>query len=415
MTLPFYTYVYGVLFWISFAGVTVTLIVILTIISLLYFLFRCVVPMTPSLPTSDILHKQLSGIIQQNGLREETVDVSGVMIHCVMKDCVTIDTDRCANDPSPAPQCDDVVVFIHGTASNSTIFFDVMKQMPENIKCIAIDLPNFGISGNIDLDQYKDNEELCHRYAELIGTTLIQLGILEKTILVGHSLGGFLSIYVASRFPIKKLVLLNPAGILPTLGVYGYYWGVFFKAGLPTTAFHIPILREPIIPFIRDVFYDKNNSTNFWYSFYMNNGNTGHEILQRLITLRPFYSYWNTPAINTLMEVYKTTSIHICFGEDDTIIPSHIGEFLDSLTNGEIMIHNIKNASHNPCENMVCFMKYIYSVIKDEIRPVKKRRVRFDIEKPKRRYCGYSYHSLKHTKESFQNIYNYIITNMDFI
>lgn len=396
MSLPFYTYVYGVLFWISFAGVIVTLIVILTVISLLYFLFRCLVPMTLSLPTSDTIHKQLSGIIQQNGLREETVDVSGVMIHCVMKDCVAIDTDIGPGDPPS--QCENVVVFIHGTASNSTIFFDVMKRMPENIKCIAIDLPNFGISGNIDQDQYKDNENLCERYAELIGTTLIQLGILEKTILVGHSLGGFLSIYVASRFPIKKLVLLNPAGILPTLGVYGYYWGVFFKAGLPTSAFHIPVLRELISAFIRD----------FWYSFYTNNGNTGHEILQRLITLRPFYSYWNTPAINTLMNVYKKIPTHICFGEDDTIIPSHIGEFLESLTNGEIMIHNITNATHNPCVNMDCFMKYIDSVIKDKIQPNKERRVRFNIEKPKRRYCGYSYHSLKQTKDSFQNIYNYI-------
>ena len=359
--------------------------------------------MTLSLPTSDTIHKQLSGIIQQNGLREETVDVSGVMIHCVMKDC-----------PSPETDSDDVVVFIHGTASNSTIFFDVMKRMPDNMKCIAIDLPNFGISGNIDLDQYKDNEKLCHRYAELIGTTLIQLGILKKTILVSHSLGGFLSIYVASRFPIKKLVLLNPAGILPTLGVYGYYWGVFFKAGLPTTVFHIPVLRELIIPFIRDVFYDKNNLTNFWYSFYMNNENTGHEILQRLITLRPFYSYWNTPAINTLMEVYKTIPTHICFGEDDTIIPSHIGEFLESLTNGEIMIHNIKHASHNPCVNMDCFMKYIDLVIKDKIQPNKTHRVRFNIENPNSRCCGYSYHSLKQTKDSFQSIYNYIITNMNF-
>jgi hypothetical protein len=35
----------------------------------------------------------------------------------------------------------------------------------------------------------------------------IQMEIVEKTILVSHILGGFLSIYVANRFPIKKLVL----------------------------------------------------------------------------------------------------------------------------------------------------------------------------------------------------------------
>jgi len=316
-------------------------------------------------------------MIQSHGLREESVDVSGVM-----------------KDRADAP----TVVFIHGTASNSTIFFDVMKQI--DMKCVAIDLPNFGISSNFNMDDCKENEVLCHRYADIIGHTLIQLGILDKTILVGHSLGGFLSIYVASRFPVRKLVLLNPAGILPTLGVYGYYWGVFFKAGLPVTMFHIPIpiinLHELIRPFI----------TKFWYTFYTNHNNTGHEILQRLITLRPFYSYWNTPSINTLMDVYKKIPTHICLGVDDTIIPSHIGEFLDSVTGGEIMIHNIVNASHNPCVNMDCFMKYMNSVVKNEIQPNKKRRVRFSVDEP--RCCGYSYHSLKHTRDSFHSLYAYL-------
>jgi hypothetical protein len=116
------------------------------------------------------------------------------------------------------------------------------------------------------------------------------------------------------------------------------------------------------------------------------------------------------------MDVYKKVPTHICFGEDDTIIPSHIGEFLDELTGGEIMIHNIKNASHNPCCNIECFLKYIHSVLKNEIQPEKKhqRRVNFTatrFEKSNWRYRGYSYHSLNQTNESFQNVYDYIITN----
>jgi len=155
-------------------------------------------------------------------------------------------------------------------------------------------------------------------------------------------------------------------------------------------------------------------TTEFWLSFFTNNENNGHEILQRLITLRPFYSYWNTPAINTLLDVYKKVPTHICFGEDDTIIPSHIGEFLDELTGGEIMIHNIKNASHNPCCNIECFLKYICAVRTGGAAPpplpnkTKWRNKNINKQSGCR---GYSYHCLKETNKSIQNIYNYIITN----
>lgn len=178
------------------------------------------------LPSSHTVIKNvadcMTAIVSEYGFREETADISGVSVHCVIKDATaTID----ATDVS-AP---DVIVFIHGTASSSLIFFDVMKHLPRNQKCVAIDLPNFGISGRIDLDKYPTNQELCQCYSDIIGHTLQTLGIIEHTVLVAHSLGGFLSIYVADRFPLKKLVLLNPAGILPTLGEYGYYWGCFSK------------------------------------------------------------------------------------------------------------------------------------------------------------------------------------------
>jgi pimeloyl-ACP methyl ester carboxylesterase len=359
-------------------------------------------------PTKDV-SVQMTDIVSSYGFREETVDVSGVSIHCVMKDPVTA-----------ADATDEIFVFLHGTASNSTIFFDVMKNIPGNIKCVAIDLPNFGVSDCIDIDTPNTNEELCHRYADIIGNTLIKLNILKNTILVAHSLGGFLSIYVADRFPIKKLVLLNPAGILPTLGIYGYYWGMFFKAGLPTTLFHLPMISRDLMLYIgRHVGSNgttQPDTTEFWLSFFTNEGNNGHGVLQRLITLRPFYSYWNTPAITTLLDVYKKVPTHICFGEDDTIIPSHIGEFLHELTGGEIMIHNIKNASHNPCNNIECFMKYICAVRTGAAAPEQSKRriinINKNINKNKQPGCrGYSYHSLQHTNDSFRALYSTLLTN----
>ena len=373
-------------------------------------------PASASAPINDV-SVQMTEIVSTYGFREETIDVSGVSIHCVMKDPVAAADD----------ETDDIFVFIHGTSSSSLTFLELLKQIPSNIKCVAIDLPNFGVSDCIDIDTPNTNEELCRRYADIIGTTLVMLDIVKNTILVAHSLGGFLSIYVADRFPIKRLVLVNPAGILPTLGVYGYYWGMFFKAGLPTTLFHLPMISRDLMLYIGRLMFDQGASeiqiktTEFWSYFFMNQINNGHKILQRLITLRPFYSYWNTPAINTLLDVYKKTPTHICFGEDDTIIPSHIGEFLDELTGGEIMIHNIKNASHNPCNNLECFMKYICAVRSGAVAPEpepdnkSKRRIKPKLKQIQKQLCrGYSYHSLEDTNDSFRALYSTLLTHTTY-
>ena len=342
----------------------------------------------------------MSPIVSEYGFREETADISGVSVHCVIKDADASDVSA------------DILVFIHGTASSSLVFFDVMKELPRNQKCVAIDLPNFGISGRIDLDKYPTNQELCECYSDIIGHTLQKLGIVEHTVLVAHSLGGFLSIYVADRFPIKKLILLNPAGILPTLGEYGYYWGMFFKAGLPSSLFHLPLVSRELLACICRSWATTTTTTEFWISLFANPDNDGHRVLQRLITIYPFYSYWNTPAFTTLMDVYKKIPTTICFGVNDTIIPYHIGDFLSRLTQGEIIIHKIQNANHNPCDNIERIVDVLGSVNNDtECGYVKTRRHRQRCDG----ICkGYSYHSLTKTNDSFERVYEYLLTHTTY-
>ncbi len=341
----------------------------------------------------------MTNLVAHYGFREETHDISGVKIHCVVKDA--------AADTVPST---DVLVFIHGTASSSATFFDTMKALPPNIKCVAIDLPTFGISGHIDTERYSTNEKLCIAYADIIGHTLHKLEIVHQAILVAHSLGGFLSIYVADRFPTKKLVMLNPAGILPTLGEYGYYWAIFFKTGLPTKVFQLPMVSSELLVRLGKLLFGVGIKTDFWLSFFANPANEGHRILQRLITLTPFYSYWNTPAIMTLMDVYRKAPTSVCFGVDDTICPSHIGAFLRRLTQGEIRIHNIQNANHNPCMNIQCMVKFLVDTYNDTTvtKPEKSRRVVLDKNK-RCRHRGYSYPSFIKTKESFESVYHYLI------
>jgi len=394
-------YVFGAFVWVCIC-LSICVIYLFFVIS--SFIFG-ILPI--SQPKITNVAEYMTKIVCAYGFREEYIDVSGVKIHYVIKDA-----DHAASDADD----DDVIVFIHGTASSSVIFFDVMKELPTRQKCVAIDLPNFGISGHIDTEQYKTNQELCEYYADVIGNTLQVLNIVKKTILVAHSLGGFLSIYAADRFPIKKLVLLNPAGILPTLGEWGYYWGLFFKVGMPTTAFHLPLVSRRGLVNMGATIYggcsDNDIITNFWLYFYSNPRNEGHRILQRMITIRPFYSYWNTPALTTLMDVYKKVHTSICFGEADTIIPSHIGGFIDQLTQGEIMIHIVKNASHNPCVNIDCIVYFLSSIINGTSAVVVRHNWHKTIRPNNKQSAnrGFSYHSLAKTKDSFQRIYAYLLS-----
>ena len=384
-------YLFGSFVWICIC-LSICIIYLMLVLSSLIFrmLYQT---------TSENVAEHMTNAVSAYGFHEEYIDVSGVKIHYVIKDATA-----CS---------DNTIVFIHGTASSSVTFFEMMKAIPKGIRCIAIDLPMFGISGHIDIERYKTNQELCKCYADVIGNTLQKLGIVEQTVLVAHSLGGFLSVYVADRFPIKKLVLVNPAGILPTLGEWGYYWGVFFKTGLPTTAFHLPLVSRDGLTNMGKVMYggggSVDNITDFWLYFYSNPNNEGHRILQRLITIRPFYSYWNTPAFTTLLDVYKKVPTTICFGESDTIIPSHIGGFIDELTQGEIMIYTMKNANHNPCVNIECMVEFLSSIINGTWRATRTSRRKTSRSNKQPNCRGFSYHSLTKTNESFTRVYEYLL------
>ena len=115
--------------------------------------------------------------------------------------------------------------FIHGFLGSSYDWIDMIKYYDDNYHVIAIDLPGFGDS----------EKSLTYNYARenqantVIG--LINALNLNDVTLVGHSMGGMISLMTAYKQPqlIKQLVLIgsagletgNPPGSLP-LFVYDY-------------------------------------------------------------------------------------------------------------------------------------------------------------------------------------------------
>ena len=102
------------------------------------------------------------------------------------------------------------VLFIHGYASSSDVWNETIEYLENDFECHQIQLPGFAGSKSINEDEY-----LSTLRDEIAG--YIAKNKLGKVQLVGHSLGGFLSLWIASEYPeiIKKVVSVDG---LPFLG-----------------------------------------------------------------------------------------------------------------------------------------------------------------------------------------------------
>ena len=87
------------------------------------------------------------------------------------------------------------LVLLHGWAFNSDIFQSLIDKYKANYRITVIDLPGHGRSRDID----GNIESWCNELTKIIP---------EKSILLGWSLGGLLSTYIASQIEISKLILV---------------------------------------------------------------------------------------------------------------------------------------------------------------------------------------------------------------
>lgn len=102
----------------------------------------------------------------------------------------------------------DVVLLVHGLASNAGFWRYNIPELSKNFRVIAVDLPGYGKS---DKGDYPYNITF---FAKTINNFLDEQKI-EKVNFVGHSMGGQIGIWFSIMFPehVKKLVLASSAGI----------------------------------------------------------------------------------------------------------------------------------------------------------------------------------------------------------
>ncbi|HAS40173.1 MAG TPA: alpha/beta hydrolase [Microscillaceae bacterium] len=102
---------------------------------------------------------------------------------------------------------DQTLVFIHGFASHIPVWEHNLNILRKYYRCLALDLPGHGLSAKGDFSYSLDF------YGQIVKQWLDKLGI-QKAVLVGHSMGGQISIRLALQYPdlFSRLVLVAPAG-----------------------------------------------------------------------------------------------------------------------------------------------------------------------------------------------------------
>lgn len=99
------------------------------------------------------------------------------------------------------------LLFIHGLGSYAPAWKKNIETLKNNYRCIAIDLPGYGKSSK---GKY---EASMSAYADVVNAFLENMDI-EKATLIGHSMGGQISMMTALAYPekVEKLILVAPAG-----------------------------------------------------------------------------------------------------------------------------------------------------------------------------------------------------------
>lgn len=118
------------------------------------------------------------------------------------------------------------VLLLHGWGGSVESFLPLTDYLSRTRKVVALDFPGHGQSGEPP-EVWSVDE-----FMELTVTLMRQLNIVPCDVL-GHSFGGRVAICLAAKYPdmVKKLVLVDAAGILPRRGVKYYLRTYTYKLG----------------------------------------------------------------------------------------------------------------------------------------------------------------------------------------
>ncbi|HWP82410.1 MAG TPA: alpha/beta hydrolase [Bacteroidota bacterium] len=141
-----------------------------------------------------LLHRALCFRYRMLGGITRVTSIRGLPVHYV-------EFQNC-----PAP----VLFFVHGLGTSSSSWVNLFPHFKDHYHIVALDLPGFGLSPPPSHKPFLTIPEFDSLLREFVDAVLP-----EQFILIGHSLGGWLSMRLSAQLPerVSHLILMNTAGI----------------------------------------------------------------------------------------------------------------------------------------------------------------------------------------------------------
>ena len=133
------------------------------------------------------------------------------------------------------------VVMVHGLSGSTRWWSRNVQDVAERHRIYLVDLPGFGITHSLRRRfVLAETATWLSEWMEAVG--------LRRAHLVGHSMGGYLSVRLAASRPelVRRLVLVAPAGVPTERSMLGHLVPLLLAARYATPAFMPVLVRDAL-------------------------------------------------------------------------------------------------------------------------------------------------------------------------
>lgn len=247
------------------------------------------------------------------------------------------------------------ILLVHGNAASAFCFADLFDELSETFNVLAIDLPGFGRSQCPRPPKHVASEF----FSTFVSTFLAEMS-LNRVYVVAHSFGAYIAAELAVRSPqlVSHLMLLDAAGVFPTLGATGVYWAIFFKFSV--LQWHRFLGGIGSWSFF-NLFHASGSSLEvyYWHTVTGAADSWGDRAMADYIFLSWNRAYWREPALPTLARL--RVPIATGYGKDDDIMPPHQGHAMEDVFGWPT--ESFVNSGHVPLhgQDVKDVVKYIHT------------------------------------------------------
>lgn len=259
--------------------------------------------------------------------------------------CAAMNVSMDSSDSEPQS-----LIFLHGVGSSATLISSSsIAALREKYNVYVIDIPGFGTS-NTSVSLASLSTDLCLEYYSQFFDKLLAELALKQPLVVAHSVGSFLAVHSMRNWDRKRIggiVMVSPAGILPTLTAAGAYWALLFKAGLPMSLFRC--FGSTISSFLFLPLLGSTTCARTIYWLQMQSSMSMVNIPSKFIHLGFATSYWAHPQLNDILR--SKLKFGMIWGEKDDLMPLETGRLLVDIgrkLGKKFVLEPVPGAGHSP-------------------------------------------------------------------